>query len=62
MSCNVVVFITIREKIQEDNITLKELEDMHGKYMKRQEVCIDRFYIFIELTLNCMILVFVACE
>lgn len=28
----------IREKIQESNQTLKELETVHNKYMKRQEV------------------------
>lgn len=31
--------ILFRLKIQENHITLKELEALHMKYMKRQEVC-----------------------
>lgn len=29
-----------REKIQGNNRKLKELESVHNKYMRRQEVCI----------------------
>lgn len=29
-----------REKIQDNSKTLKELESVHNKYMKRQQVCI----------------------
>lgn len=32
--------LIIRNKIQENNKTLKELEGYHMKYMKKQEVCI----------------------
>lgn len=36
----------VREKIQGNNKKLKELEALHLKYIKRQEVGVISFYLF----------------